>query len=292
MELTLLGTGCPQVDPRRLGPSNLVRHGEAAFLVDCGSGATQRLVEAGSAGRALDAVFLTHLHSDHVVDLYQLFVSSWHQGRLVPQRVFGPPGTRRFVDGLFALWKPELEQRIAHEKRLNMAGLEVEVTEFAEGEIYAQGDVRVRAVAVAHQPVRFAYGFVFEAAGRRLAFSGDTAYCTELIEASRDADVLVHECFVHGPVMKPVPGVRTEEGIRNVAAYHTLSSEVGKVATAAKVKCLVLNHFVPTQFDRGGVLAEVRRDYAGPIVLGEDLMRLDLDSATLGYRESVVGLAY
>jgi ribonuclease Z len=289
MDLTLLGTGCPQVDPKRMGPANLVRHGVQAFLVDCGSGTTQRLVEAGSAGRALDAVFLTHLHSDHVVDLYQLFVSSWHQGRTVPQRLFGPPGIKRFVDGLFALWRPELEQRIAHEKRPNMDGLKVEVTEFAAGEIYDAGGVTVRAVEVAHQPVKFAYGFVFEASGRRLAFSGDTAYCPALIESARGADVLVHECFIHG-VMKPLKGIRTEEGIRNVASYHTLSSEVGKVASAAGVRCLVLNHFVPTQFDRNGVLAEVRRDYAGPIVIGEDLMRLDLDAAALSYRDAVIGL--
>jgi ribonuclease Z len=214
--------------------------------------------------------------------------SSWHQGRTVPQRVFGPPGTKRFVDGLFALWKPELDQRIAHEKRPNMDGLKVEVTEFAAGEIYADGQVTVRAVEVAHQ-LRFAYGFVFEAGGRRLAFSGDTAYCPALIEASRGAEVLVHECFIHG-VMKPLAGIRTEEGIRNVASYHTLSSEVGKVAAAAGVKCLVLNHFVPTQFDRAGVLAEVRRDYAGPIVIGEDLMRLDLAAAALSYRDAVIGI--
>jgi len=291
MDLTLLGTGCPQVDPKRLGPANLVRHGEANFLVDCGSGATQRLVEAGAPGRALDAVFLTHLHSDHVVDLYQLFVSSWHQGRTVPQRVFGPPGTRAFVDGSFALWKSELDQRIAHEKRLNMHGLKVEVTEIAEGTIYDSAGITVRAVAVAHQPVRHAYGFVFEAGGRRLAISGDTAYCPALIEASRGADVLLHECFIHG-LMKPFPGIRSAEGIANVARYHTLSSEVGKVATAAGVGCLVLTHFVPTQFDRDAVLGEVRRDYKGPIVIGEDLMRVDLATATLSHREALIGLNY
>ena len=81
MRVTLLGTGCPQVHDRRFGPASLVRIGGRSFLVDCGSGVTQRLVAAGTSGAALDAVLLTHLHSDHVVDLYQLIVSSWHQGR-------------------------------------------------------------------------------------------------------------------------------------------------------------------------------------------------------------------
>src|ERR1700720_1961703 len=107
MNLILLGTGCPQVDTRRFGPANLVRHEGHDFLVDCGSGATQRLLAADSSGRALDAVLLTHLHSDHIVDLFQLILSSWHQGRDRPQRILGPPGTRRFCDGLLALWRAE-----------------------------------------------------------------------------------------------------------------------------------------------------------------------------------------
>src|SRR5215470_6746669 len=148
MQLTLLGTGCPQCDPERLGPASLVRHGGHQFLVDCGSGVTQRLVAADTSGAAVDAVFLTHLHSDHLVDLYQLIVSSWHQGRDRPQRIFGPTGTRRFVEGTMALWRPELEQRIAHEVRPSTVALEVDVTEFDEGEIFALDDLSVRAVRV------------------------------------------------------------------------------------------------------------------------------------------------
>ena len=104
MRVTLLGTGCPQVSPRRFGPASLVRAGGRSFLVDCGSGVTQRLVEAGSSGAAIDALLLTHLHSDHLVDLYQLIVSGWHQGRERPQRIFGPPGTRTFAEATMAVW--------------------------------------------------------------------------------------------------------------------------------------------------------------------------------------------
>src|SRR5579872_5195468 len=127
MKVTLLGTGCPQCDPDRLGPASLVQHGGHQLLIDVGSGATQRLISAGSSGRKLQAVLLTHLHSDHIVDLFQLVISSWHQGRDRPQRIYGPAGTRRFVDRLMALWRAELEQRIAHEIRPSTAALEVEV---------------------------------------------------------------------------------------------------------------------------------------------------------------------
>lgn len=288
MKLTLLGTGCPQVDVNRYGPANLVRAGGQSFLVDCGSGVTQRLLGAGSNGGQIDALLLTHLHSDHVVDLFQLVISSWHQARDRPQRVLGPPGTKRMVEAMLAMWKPEYEQRIAHEKRPSMRALELEVTEFGEGEIWSQSGVTVRAVAVRHQPVRFAFGFVFESEDRRLVFSGDTAYCPELIESGKGADVLVHECFIHG-LMKPGPG-RTAEGLAAVASYHTLSHEVGKVAAAMKARCLVLNHFVPVAFDRAELLAEVRRDYAGPIVIGEDLMTLDLRTGMLLHANGAIGL--
>ena len=289
MKVTLLGTGCPQCDPDRLGPASLVRHGKRHLLIDVGSGATQRLVSAGSSGKALDALLLTHLHSDHIVDLFQLVISSWHQGRDRPQRIYGPAGTRRFVDGLMTLWRPELEQRIAHELRPSTAALEIEITEIGEGEVLRLDDVTVRAVAVDHFPVKQAFGFAIEAAGKRAVFSGDTAPCPALAAAARDADLLVHECFIHG-IMRPEPGVRTQEGLDNVARYHTASTEIGKIAAEARVRCLLLNHFVPTKFDREAVLADVRRDYRGPALIGEDLMSIDLETGVVGYAGARIGL--
>lgn len=289
MELTLLGTGCPQVDTRRFGPASLVRHQGLTCLVDCGSGVTQRLLGAGTSGAALDAVFLTHLHSDHITDLFQLVLSSWHQGRDRPQRLFGPPGTRAHCDGLMALWRAELDQRMAYEMRTSTSALELEVTEFQAGPVWSEGGLTVVAVEVDHRPVRWAFGFVFEADGRKLVFSGDTAPCPALIEAARDADVLVHECFIHGE-MDPNQGNRSRAGLGNVARYHTLSSEVGQVAAAAGARCLVLNHFVPVHFEASDLVAQVRRDYGGPIVLGEDLLHLDVDTGELHYAGLVIGV--
>jgi ribonuclease Z len=289
MKVTLLGTGCPQCDPDRLGPASLVQRGNRQILIDVGSGATQRLVAAGSSGRALDAVLLTHLHSDHIVDLFQLVISSWHQGRDRPQRIYGPEGTRRFVDGLMALWRPELEQRIAHELRPSTAALEVEVIEIGEGEVLRLDEVTVRAVAVDHFPVKHAFGFVIEAGGMRAVFSGDTAPCPAITEAARGADLLVHECFIHG-IMRPEPGVRTQAGIDNVARYHTASGAVGKIAAEARVRCLLLHHFVPTKFDKDAVLAEVRRDYRGPVLIGEDLMSVDIATGIVAHAGARIGL--
>jgi len=290
-DLTLLGTGCPQCDPERRGPANLVRAGESRFLIDCGSGVTQRLVEAGTPGRMLDAVFLTHLHSDHLVDFYQLVISSWHQGRDRPQRVIGPVGTRAFVTGTLDLWATERALRIAHERRPSTAALEVEVIEIpadlTNGVVFESAGATVRAVAVAHQPVKHAYGYIVEFQGRKLALSGDTAFCPALIEAARGADALVHECFIHRE-MTVIPGLRSAEGVAAVAGYHTLPAEAGRVAAEAEVGALILNHFVPTRFDRAALLSETRESWRGPLVIGEDLMRYDLETRALTHRDGVI----
>ena len=282
MQVTLLGTGCPQVHPQRFGPASLVRANGQRFLIECGSGVTQRLLAAGSSGAELDAVLLTHLHSDHVVDLYQLIISSWHQGRERPQRIFGPAGTRAFVEATMEIWRSEREQRIAWERRPSTAALELDVIEFEEGTIWEADGLEIAAFAVDHRPVVPAFGFLFETDRCRVAFSGDTTVCDNLVTWAKDTDLLVHECFLHQPMLARRGG-RADQGLQNVAAYHTLSSEVGKVASKAGARLLVLNHFVPVAFDRAALLREVSADFAGPVVIGEDLLSVDVGRRTVGF---------
>lgn len=289
MLLTLLGTGCPQVDPARMGPANLVRVPGRALLFDCGSGVTQRLVQAGTTGRDIDALFLTHLHSDHVVDFHQLIVSAWHQGRDRPWRVFGPPGTIGFVERSFALWREELDRRVAHEQRPSTEALDVKVVEYADGQVLRGGGLTVTAIKVNHDPFPECYGFVVENAAQRLVISGDTAVHHPLIDAARGADCLLHEVFIRRE-MPVIEGVRSAECRDAVASYHTLSTEIGSVAMEAGVGCLILNHFVPTKFDRAALVAEVRADWSGPLLLGEDLMSYDLATRVVSVGGATIAL--
>ncbi|MBR8829008.1 MAG: MBL fold metallo-hydrolase [Gomphosphaeria aponina SAG 52.96 = DSM 107014] len=276
MRLTILGSGCPVAHPERFGPGTLVDAGPGArILVDCGSGVTQRLVANGTPGRSLDGLLLTHLHSDHIIDLFQLVISSWHQGRDKPWLIYGPYGTRRYVDGLMSLWHSELEQRIAHERRPSTLGLKLEVTEIAAGTELQFNSLKVTVVAVRHQPVKHAFGFIFRTPEATLAISGDTTYCPELIQAAQGVDLLVHEVFIHR-AMPMVPSIRTTETVSNVASYHTLETVVGKVASEAQAKILMLTHFVPPTFDRDALLEIVRQDYTGHIFVSEDGMTIDL----------------
>jgi ribonuclease Z len=289
VEIVFLGTGCPVASPERYGPAQLVLADGVKILVDCGSGVTQRLVAAGTAGRDLDALLLTHLHSDHLVDLYQLIVSNWTVWRDRPLPVFGPPGTRRYVEALMALWEPELSGRIAHEQRPSTAALETEVTEIAPGQTLTFGETAVDVIEVDHRPVRHAFGFVFRRGALTLALSGDTRRCPALIEAARGADLLVHEVFVHRELRSP-PGVDRTGTFANLASYHTLSSEVGKIATDAAAKALALTHIVPPGADRAALLAEAGADFRGPLVVAEDLLRIDLAARRIIHRDLFVAL--
>jgi ribonuclease Z len=273
--VTLLGTGCPVVSPRRYGAGTLVECAGKTILVDIGSGVTQRLVEAGNSGKNVDALLLTHLHSDHLVDLYQFIISSWHQNRDRPQVIWGPPGTKRFVDAQLEAWRAEHELRIAFEQRTSTAAFDIEVHEFAEATDIVAG--AVRAVKVEYPPVEPAFGYVFEAGGRKLVLSGDTRPCPALVEEAAGADLLVHEVYAHRhDLSAPATGTRSSETLKAVESYHTVPEDVGRVAAEAGVKRLVLNHIVPPDADEKSLIARVRTAYAGPVIVGEDLMQLDL----------------
>ena len=273
MQLRLLGTGCPSVDYRRFGPANLVTTNKSSILVDCGSGVTQRLKEAKVSSADIDALFLTHLHSDHVVDLYQLIISSWHSYRTKSWRIFGPKGTKKFVKKLMDTWKDERTLRIKNEYRSSVQAFNIRVTEFSKyGKIKIK-DLVVEYFTVDHKPVKYAYGFNFFHQKKKLTISGDTKPCENLMKYGQLADVLLHEVFIEDEIY-PLIKMRTKKTLHNVKAYHTPSTIVGKVAKITRCKKLVLTHFVPTQFNEKKLIDVVTKDFGRKPVIGKDLLKI------------------
>ena len=275
MQLTLLGTGCPSVDYKRFGPANLVSTSQSSILVDCGSGITQRLKEAKISSADIDALFLTHLHSDHVVDLYQLIISSWHSYREKSWRIFGPRGTKKFVKKLMDAWKDERMLRIKNEHRSSIQAFNVKVTEFGEyGKIRIK-DLVIEYFTVDHKPVKYAYGFNFFHRKKKLTISGDTKPCENLMKHGQLADVLLHEVFIEGEIYSFFK-MRTKKTLHYVKAYHTPSTIVGKVAKITRCKKLVLTHFVPTQFNEKKLIDIVTKDFGKKPVIGKDLLKITI----------------
>ena len=275
MQLILLGTGCPSVDHKRFGPANLISTRKTTILVDCGSGVTQRLKEAKVSSANIDALFLTHLHSDHVVDLYQLIISSWHSYRTKSWRIFGPIGTKKFVKKLMDVWKDERMLRIKYEQRSSIQAFNVKVTEFGEYGKTRIKDLAVEYFTVDHKPVKYAYGFNFFQQKKKLTISGDTKPCENLMKYGQLADVLLHEVFIEDEIYSFFR-MRSKKTLHNVKAYHTLSTIVGKVARITRCKKLVLTHFVPTQFNEKKLIDVVTRDFGKKPVIGRDLLKITI----------------
>lgn len=273
MILTLLGTGCPSVDHKRFGPSNLVSSQKSNILVDCGSGVTQRLKEAEISTADIDALFLTHLHSDHVVDFYQLIISSWHSYRVKPWKIYGPKGTKIFLSKIMNAWKNERNLRIKYEARSSIDAFKLDIKEFAEHGKIRIKDIELEYFRVDHFPVKYAYGFNFYNDKKKLTMSGDTKPCENLMKYAQKADVLLHEVFIEGEI-KPKTKMRSAKTLHNVKAYHTTSTQVGKVASIARCKKLVLTHFVPTRFNEKKLQSVVKKDFGKNPVIGKDLLKI------------------
>ena len=275
MELTLLGTGCPSVDYSRFGPSNLISTKKTKILVDCGSGVTQRLNQINLSGASIDALLLTHLHSDHVVDFYQLIISSWHSYRIKPWIVYGPPGTKIFIKKIMNAWKKEREQRINYEARSSVKAFDIIVKEFASFGNIKIKDLKITYFTVDHKPVKYAYGFNFFYNKKKLTISGDTKPCENIMKYGQNADVLLHEVFIDGEI-KETNKMRTKKTLHNVRDYHTPSTIVGKIAKITNCKKLVLTHFVPTKFNENKLMKIVRNDFGKNPIVGKDLLKIQI----------------
>ena len=275
MKLTLLGTGCPSVDHKRYGPSNLVTSKEAKILVDCGSGVTQRLNELKISSANIDALLFTHLHSDHAVDFYQLIISSWHSYRTKPWKIYGPKGTKKFVNKFMDTWSDERKLRISYEARSSVKAFDIDITEFKSFGNLKIKDINIKYFEVDHKPVKFAYGFNFTNNNKKLTISGDTRPCENLMKYAQKSDVLLHEVFIEGEIKK-TNKMRTKKTLHNVKSYHTTSSEVGKVAFITQSKKLVLTHFVPTRFNKAKLKKLVKKDFGKDPIIGEDLLTIKI----------------
>ena len=273
MYLTLLGTGCPKVDFKRFGPANLVSTKKTKILVDCGSGVTQRLDQIKLSTAEIDALFLTHLHSDHVIDLYQLIISSWHSYRLKPWKIYGPKGTKIFVKNIMRAWKQDRLQRIKYEARSSVAAFKIIVKEFTSLGSIKVNDINIKYFEVDHKPVKYAYGFNFFHKNKKLTISGDTKPCENVMKYGKLSDVLLHEVFIEGEIMK-TNKMRTSKTLHNVKAYHTPSSMVGKIAKISRCKKLVLTHLVPTKFNERKLKKIVKSDFGKDPIIGKDLLKI------------------
>ena len=279
--VTLLGTGVPTPRPDRFGPSTLIEASDQKLLIDAGRGAAIRLYQAGVPIGSIDALLLTHFHSDHTVGIPDIWLTGWLQShfgtRSKPFRVIGPPGTKTLMSHLELAYAADIRIRIEDEK-LPAEGAVVAVEEFGgDGVVYEKGDLRVIAFEVDHGDViKPAYGYRIEHRDRSVVISGDTRFNANVIRHGTGADLLIHEVAIVRPELAHEPF------IQRIMAHHTTAREAGIVFARAKPGMAAFTHLVflasetvpPASID--DLMAHTRETYDGPLQVGEDLMSFEI----------------
>jgi len=271
--VVLLGTGGPPPDPKRSGPSLAVVSKGRSYLVDFGPGVVRRAIEALNQGvralhpRKLNRAFATHLHSDHTAGLSDLILTPPAVGRIGPLEVYGPPGIAKMTEHILMAYAEDYAIRIKGLSKRKAAGYTAVPHEVAPGVVYRDDAVVVTAFRVLHGDWKEAYGYRFDADGRSIVISGDTAPCDEVVKACAGCDVLVHEVYCVADIEHMPPTLRGY-----FTSHHTSTAELAKIANRAKPKLLVLNHLLLRSCTPEDLTAEmVEYGYSGEVAVGEDL---------------------
>lgn len=276
--LILLGTGGgPTPKPNRSAPANAVVVDGVVYVVDCGNGTPRQMAIAGLSFEALRAVFITHQHSDHNADYGNLLLLAWAANLTKPVDAYGPAPLAEMTRLFLRMNAYDIKTRMADEGRPDLGKLIAPHEIAADGLVMQDERVRVTCARVKHPPVEPAFAYRFDCPDRSIVFSGDTAPSEAVVRLAKGCDVLVHEVMYLPAVDKIVaaePAARTLKA--HLLAAHTPAQEVGRIATEAGVKTLVLSHFVP---GGPGITdaeweAAVRPHFAGRIVVGRDLLEL------------------
>lgn len=273
--VVFLGTGTPGPTPDRQGPSLAVIAGGKAYLVDVGVGVVRQANAAYVKGvmalnpRDLHIAFVTHLHSDHTLGLPDLILTPWVMGRTAALQLYGPPGIAAMAENILAAYSEDIHIRTTGLEQANETGYKVDAHEIHPGEIYEDSNVKVIAFAVRHGSWPLALGYRFDAGGKSIVISGDTAPAESVVQECNGCDLLIHEVYFGMPTSTVHP---TDQWVRYMAAFHTSAEQLSDIANRAHAKVLAATHIALMQgATEADLLAALKKAYSGRIVVAHDL---------------------
>ncbi|WP_281980821.1 MBL fold metallo-hydrolase [Thalassorhabdomicrobium marinisediminis] len=277
--LTLMGVkGGPAIRPGSHMPtSNLLQMGGQTVLIDAGLGCTQGICKAGIPLTGVDCIVITHLHSDHYLELGPFFHTAWTAGLTRPIRVVGPKGLQAYWDGFLASMAFDIDLRQEDEGRCPLASL-AQIEELSDA-AFRIGAIDVQPLRNIHPPITDSFALRFDHDGTRIVISGDTAYMDTMADFATGADILVHEAMLPAGVEALVAKMTNgDHRLReHILRSHTSAEDVGRIARDAQVKQLALTHMVPDgdpAFTQQDWVDAVRKHYDGELHIGIDGMRL------------------
>lgn len=281
--VALIGTkGGPAIRPDSTMPtSSLLCLNGQKIIIDCGLGVSRGLIDQNMQLRDIKLIFITHMHSDHYLELGPLLHTAWTAGLKSEVLIYGPKGIDDYWDAFLVSMKADIDLRIADEGRPDLRALvsfkELDATTFT-----LPNGIEVAALRNEHPPLidTFALSFKFE--NYKVTFSGDTAYFEPLIEFAKGSDLLIHEAMLEEalkPLMERI-GNADDRLMKHLLRSHTLASDAAKLATKAEVKALALHHLIPSDdpdFTVEHWENSVKPNWNGKFHLGTDGMRINLD---------------
>lgn len=279
--VTLMGTkGGPAIRPGTPMPtSTLVRMAGLTIVVDAGLGVTRALCDAGVPLTGIDAILITHLHSDHYLELGPLLHTAWTAGLKRPVPIWGPAGLADYWQGFLASMAFDISLRIGDEGRPSLADLAELHLLTTDG--LTLGRVAVAAMRNVHPPIEESYALRLDGPHSAVTLSGDTATMDEMVRFARGSDLLVHEAMLTAGIDALCARVGNGDDRLKVHLHrsHTPVAEAGRIATEAGVKSLALNHRVPVDdpdYTEADWIAETRRTWSGPLHIGTDGLTIPL----------------
>jgi ribonuclease Z len=263
LRVILCGTSSPLPDPNRAKACTIVVAGERAYVVDTGPESWETLARMQFPGARIAGVFITHFHSDHIGDLGEFRMQTMVAGRQSELPVYGPHGVKDLVAGFNQAYAEDARLRLAHHgpEVINVAASPLQAREFgkafvgkmtASEVILQDGDLKVTAFEVNHDPIRPAVGYRFDWKGRSVVISGDTAKVDNLVNNAKGADVLVCESLAANLVAlakQQAAGVnnpRMAKILGDIPSYHVSPVDAAKMSIEAGVKLLVYTHHIPS----------------------------------------------
>lgn len=294
MHVVSCGSGTPLPDQAMAGACTAVIAGGRLFVFDMGDGAPETMMRMGLDISRIEALFLTHFHSDHIAGLGSLVMGQGSgKGESVPMRLYGAQGVEQIADGFNSAFAFDHAYRVEHHPKLkaSVSALSLEPHAFetpAEGSfpvVYQSNGVTIRAFVVPHGPVRPAIGYRIEYDGMAVVISGDTEASDNLVAAAKEADLLVHEAL-NPEMVAIIEQEATAHGqkalatvMHDIPSYHATPVEAAEAASSAGVKALAYTHMIPPLpigLLEGPFLAGVSDAYSGPVIVMRDGMVLTI----------------
>jgi ribonuclease BN (tRNA processing enzyme) len=278
--VALLGVkGGPAIKPGSNMPcSNLVQIAGKNILIDAGLGVSRGICDQGVELNEIDMIIITHLHSDHYLELGPLFHTAWTAGINKPIKVIGPKGLQDYWDGFLLSMKFDIDLRIEDEGRCDISQL-LSIEEITEGEIHQDDNLMITTIKNLHPPIKESYAIRIQSNEKAVTLSGDTTYMPELADFAKNSDVLVHEALLIKGVDALCKSLGVTDGrLKNhLLQSHTDAVDVGKIANAANIKILALNHLVPgadPSITEQDWIDAVRQHWQGDLHIGKDGMKI------------------